>query len=57
MTRETWQHDLRTVDEIVMCSGEAMRDDPRETLLWRCVYGLAVAVYHILLDKIKEDRA
>ena len=54
MTRETWMHDLRMVDDVVMRSGEALRDDPKDTLLWRCVYAVAVAVYHLLLDKVKN---
>jgi hypothetical protein len=53
MTRETWLRDLRNVDDAVMRSGEALRDDPKDTLLWRIVYVLAVAVWHLLEDKVR----
>jgi hypothetical protein len=53
MTRETWMRDLRNVDDAVMRSGEALRDDPKDTLLWRIVYVLAVAVWHLLEDKVR----
>lgn len=53
MTRETWMRDLRMVDDAVMRSGEALHDDPKDTLLWRIVYVLAVAVWHLLEEKVR----
>lgn len=59
MTRETWMHDLRMVDDVVMRSGEALRivdaDVAHEkTATLRMIYWLAVAIWHLLDDKIKE---
>ena len=59
MTRETYEKDLRIVDEIVIKSGEALRvldqDGAHEkTATLRMIYWLAVAVWHLLSDKIKE---
>lgn len=59
MTREDWNKDLRIIDEIVCKSGEALRvldqdgaHDKTATL--RMIYWLAVAVWHLLSDRIKE---
>lgn len=41
----------------VWSTAEALRDDPKEMLLWRCVYAVAVAVYHLLLDKVKYGQS
>ena len=46
--------DLRTVDDVVMFTGEALKESPEKTMMWRCIYGLAVAVEHILTDKIRR---
>ena len=54
MTRETWIADLRNAEEILCFCGEAMRDDEKETKRWWAIYWLAVAIYHLLLDKVKE---
>ena len=59
MTRETYEKDLRIVDEIVYKSGEALRvldqDGAHEkTATLRMIYWLAVALWHLLDDKIKE---
>ena len=59
MTRETYEKDLRIVDEIVCKSGEALRvldqDGAHEkTATLRMIYWLAVAVWHLLADKIKQ---
>lgn len=56
MTRETWMHDLRMVDDAVMRSGEALRDDPKDSFLWRIVYVLAVAMWHLLEEKVRETK-
>ena len=56
MTRETWMRDLRNVDDAVMRSGEALLDDPKDSLLWRIVYMLAVAVWHLLEEKVRETK-
>lgn len=58
MTREDWNKDLRIVDEIVCKSGEALRvldqDGAHEkTATLRMIYWLAVAVWHLLQDKIR----
>lgn len=60
MTREDWMRDLRRVDEIVCKSGEALRildqDGAHEkTATLRMIYWLAVAVWHLLSDKIRGD--
>lgn len=52
MTRETWMRDLRIVDDIVIRTGEAKQND--SGLLWHCLYGLAVAVWHLLEDKVRN---
>lgn len=59
MTRDTYEKDLRVVDEIVIKSGEALRvldqDGAHEkTATLRMIYWIAVAVWHLLSDKIKE---
>lgn len=59
MTREDWNKDLRIVDEIVIKSGEALRvldqDGAHEkTATLRMIYWIAVAVWHLLLDKVKN---
>lgn len=46
--------DFRAVDEVVTIAGEALRDDPRDSLLWRCVYVLAVALWHLLEREAKR---
>ena len=58
MTRETYEKDLRIVDEIVCKSGEALRvldqDGAHEkTATLRMIYWLSVAVWHMLQDKIR----
>ena len=56
MTRETWMRDLRMVDDAVMRSGEALHDEPKDSLLWRIVYVLAVAMWHMLEEKVRETK-
>ena len=61
MTRETYEKDLRIVDEIVCKSGEALRvldqDGAHEkTATLRMIYWLAVAVWHLLSGRIKEGK-
>lgn len=57
MTRETWMHDLRRVDEITLKSCDAIREVEQygkgDTAVLRMLYWLAVAVWHLLEDKIK----
>ena len=58
MTRETYEKDLRIIDEIVCKSGEALRildaDKAHEkTATLRMIYWLAVAMWHLLQDKIR----
>lgn len=53
MTRDDWLHDLRAVDEVVIEAGEKMQDGKLRRFWW-IVYSLAVAVWHLLDDKIKE---
>lgn len=58
MTRETYEKDLRIVDEIVIKSGEALRvldqDGAHEkTATLRMIYWIAVALWHLLQDKIR----
>lgn len=50
MTRDDWLHDLRAVDEVVIEAGERMQSGKR---FWWIVYSLAVAVWHLLQDKIR----
>lgn len=50
MTRDDWLHDLRAVDEVVIESGERMQGGKH---FWWIVYSLAVAVWHLLQDKIR----
>ena len=56
MTRDDWVHDLRRVDEIVIKTGEAVQvlneQGKRPPTLWM-IYWLAVAVWHLLDDKIR----
>jgi hypothetical protein len=53
MTRETWTADARHAEDILIYAGEAMRNDEKETKRWWAIYWLAVAVYHLLLEKAK----
>ena len=58
MTKGQFEKDLRIVDEIVCKSGEALRvldqDGAHEkTATLRMIYWLAVAVWHLLQDKIR----
>ena len=53
MTRNTWMEDLRNAEEILIYAGEAMHNDKDEVRRWKFVYLIAVAVYHLLLDKVK----
>ena len=53
MTRDEWSRDLRTADDIVMFTGDALREDPQKSMIWRCIYGLAVIVEHILIEKVR----
>ncbi len=59
MTRETYEKDLRIVDEIVCKSGEALRildtdgGKHEKTATLRMIYWLAVAVWHLLDDKTR----
>ena len=46
--------DLRTVDDVVMFTGEALKESPEKTMVWRCIYGLAVAVEHLLEEAIRN---
>lgn len=50
------KQDLRTVDDVVMFTGEALKESPEKTMMWRCIYGLAVAVEHILVKLLKEEQ-
>lgn len=54
MTRETWIADLSNAEEILQYCGEAMRNDEKETKRWKFMYWLAVAVYHLLMDKVQN---
>jgi hypothetical protein len=56
MTRETWIADLRKAEEILQYCGEAMRNDDGETRRWKFMYWLAVAVYHLLMDKVRNGK-
>ena len=58
MTKGQFEKDLRIVDEIVCKSGEALRvldqDGAHEkTATLRMIYWLAVALWHLLQDKIR----
>lgn len=58
MTRETYEKDLKVVDEIVCKSGEALRildqeGNHEKTAVLRMIYWIAVAVWHLLDDKIR----
>lgn len=58
MTRDEWSKDFRIVDEIVCKSGEALRildqeGNHEKTATLRMIYWIAVAVWHLLNDKIR----
>lgn len=53
MTRETWIADARHAEDILIYCGEAMLNDKEQHQRWKFTYWLAVAVYHLLLDKLK----
>lgn len=55
MTVERLCKDFRAVDEIVVCSGEAARNCEESNLLWKCVYGLSVAVWDLLNYILKKE--
>lgn len=59
MSRDDWNKDLRIVDEIVCKSGEALRILDQEgghekTITLRMIYWLAVAMWHLLDDRIRR---
>lgn len=58
MTRETYEKDLRRVDEVVIETGKFLQEDYRTVniaeLVLKSLYWVSVAVWHLLQDKIKE---
>ena len=54
MKREVLERDFRTVDDIVICSGEAAQHSEDITL--NMLYWLAVAVWHILDWILKKEK-
>lgn len=60
MTRETYEKDLRRVDEIVIETGKFQQQDYRAVdlsgLVIRSIYWLSVAVWHLLEAEIRRRR-
>lgn len=53
MTRKQWMRDFREVDEIVTKSGDVLRYAPDISMTMRMIHFLAVAVWHLLDDKLR----
>ena len=57
MTGEQWYKDFREVDDIVIKSGDVLRYAPEVNMTMRMIHFLAVAVWHLLDDKIRGIQA
>ena len=55
MTTKDWLKDYRKVDEAVMRSSEYIMGEVTHPEIWCVVYALSVAVWHLLLDKVKGE--
>lgn len=56
MTKAKWLEDWRNIDKVVMQSSDVLLSDRKDVdhLVLRFLYVIAVAVWHLLEDKIKE---
>ena len=55
MTKKDWLKDLKNVDDAVMRSSDFMIGEVKNPEIWCVIYALSVAVWHLLLDKVKGD--
>lgn len=48
--------DARTAEKIACDMGEHLRDDPKQTIVERCIWALAVGQLHIIEWIIRRER-